>query len=317
MMVSPSQLEAAIPADSQATAELVRVTAALRDEAEAMHRALDADLVRDHIAQSIETVTPERAAGWLTRNPANRSLSDGLVGSYARDMAAGRWQVNGEAICFDVSGLLINGQHRLYACVMANTPFITAVVRGLPSQARDTMDQGRPRKAADILKMNGASHVYRLAGAARFLLLVKAGMESGDASMYHQRASTGEILELIGRHPKLVDSAYNISHARGISQSHLMGVHYVGTHLQGQGELANAFAEVFTNGIPAYPSDPAHRLREKNLAVRKRFAASPKESTQFYSIIKAWNLFRRGQPLGKFPAPRAPIYFDELDPSLI
>lgn len=40
-------------------------------------------------------VTPELAETWLARNPNNRNLRKAVVDSYARDMQAGRWALNG------------------------------------------------------------------------------------------------------------------------------------------------------------------------------------------------------------------------------
>ena len=43
----------------------------------------------------IVDVTPELAETWLARNPNNRNLRKAVVDSYARDMQAGRWALNG------------------------------------------------------------------------------------------------------------------------------------------------------------------------------------------------------------------------------
>lgn len=316
MMVPPSQIETAMSLENDEST--LSRTMRLRLEAEAEHMALDADLARTDLETKVETITPERAAAWVLRNVQNRGLSPTLVNCYARDMRDGRWQVNGESICFDQEGNLLNGQHRLWACIEAGVPFMTVVTRGLPSVARDSMDQGRSRKAADILKMHGYNNVSKLSGAARFLLVVKTGMLNSTARHMHTgRMSNAEITGLVERHPALVDSVMLTAQARGISQSQLSGIHFVGKHLLGEPDKADAFVNVFVTGVPSYPNDPAHRFRERNLTVRSRMVRAPVETIAFFSGMRAWNAFRKGEELLKFQVPRGPVYFDDLDPALI
>lgn len=64
----------------------------------------------------VEKITPEMAVRYLKKNVDNyRRISKAKVNLYAEEMRAGKWQLNGEAICFDKSGKLKNGQHRLAA----------------------------------------------------------------------------------------------------------------------------------------------------------------------------------------------------------
>jgi hypothetical protein len=77
-------------------------------------------------------VTPELAKQWLEANTHNRPLSEELVIAYMVDMLDGRWQYNGDAIRFDHTGRLIDGQHRLHACIEAGVPFETDSSRAGP-----------------------------------------------------------------------------------------------------------------------------------------------------------------------------------------
>lgn len=64
-------------------------------------------------------IEPHLAESWLTKNVKNRNLTDRIAKKYARDMASGKWKTTGDPIRFDVDGNLIDGQHRLQACVLA------------------------------------------------------------------------------------------------------------------------------------------------------------------------------------------------------
>ena len=50
-------------------------------------------------------VGPEQAEQWLSRNPNNRNLRRSVVESYARDMTAGTWRLNGETVKLRVQSM--------------------------------------------------------------------------------------------------------------------------------------------------------------------------------------------------------------------
>lgn len=107
------------------------------------------------IRTEVKTITPKWAMEILDKhNPVNRSVSEQTVQSYANDMKAGRWVLNHQGIAFDENGNLVDGQHRLWACVFAECSFECMVTTGLPIQvfkdsviikAMDTVDKGRAR----------------------------------------------------------------------------------------------------------------------------------------------------------------------------
>src|SRR5690606_16390953 len=63
------------------------------------------------------TITPALADVMLRYNDANRPLSAATVRKYARQMGEGRWRLTKQPIIFSKSHKLLDGQHRLHACV--------------------------------------------------------------------------------------------------------------------------------------------------------------------------------------------------------
>lgn len=125
----------------------------------------------------VETITPEMARKYLATSKGNRTISRPTVAAYARDMANGNWMLNGEPIAFDIEGHLVNGHHRLYACIEANTSFTTNVARGVPNTA--IFDQNRVRSMRDQFKLNGEPDLlcdYLLLATIRRHLLLKKGI---------------------------------------------------------------------------------------------------------------------------------------------
>lgn len=113
-------------------------------------------------------VTPELAQQWLTEaNIDNRKIRPTAVARYARQMRNGHWTWSNDALTFNGSGRLLNGQHRLLACVESKVPFDALVVWGVPSAAQEAMDTGVRRQFSDVLARHGETSAVVLAAAVR------------------------------------------------------------------------------------------------------------------------------------------------------
>ena len=89
-------------------------------------------------------VTPDMAVKWLDEtNTNNRQVREDHVSRLAADMLTGKWQGrNGEAIRFDTTGRLVDGQHRLWACVQSETPFETLLIKDVDPDTFSTIGIG-------------------------------------------------------------------------------------------------------------------------------------------------------------------------------
>lgn len=122
-------------------------------------------------------ITPEMANNWwkTKRRVKNRPIKKGRVLQYKSDMAAGRFYPNNDSICFDAEGYLINGHHRLQACIKAGTPFKSFVHYNLDPRAFVTMDVPAARSMADVLDLSMIPNA-RIIGPA---LLLWARFQAG------------------------------------------------------------------------------------------------------------------------------------------
>jgi hypothetical protein len=115
------------------------------------------------------TFTPEDCQLIIDNLPGNsRPRKAGKIKIYAADMKAGRWALNGETICFTDSGRLGNGQNRMNACVLANAPFTSHVVFGIPDRYFALMDRGKNRDPADVLTIAGIPNASQMAAAIKW-----------------------------------------------------------------------------------------------------------------------------------------------------
>ena len=218
------------------------------------------------------TITPAIAAGWLeTCNTRNRSIRRAHVTRLARDMKDGKWVGdNGEAVRFDTHGRLVDGQHRLTACVESGTAITSLVVRDVPDSAYSTINIGRGKSVADFLHPEGHKNAIHLAATAK---LVTMWMQDNlpymrDGSKF---PTTPEVLETLANNPGISDS---VSFVVGISQlkrlltpSFGSFLHYVATQTHNNA-LVSAFLERVANGLSMTPTDPAYQLRKVLLTRR-------------------------------------------------
>jgi len=145
------------------------------------------------VTARVEEVKPVTAEEWLGKNTANRNVRPRVVDAYARDMAAGRWRLSGEAVKFSHDGLLLDGQHRLHAVIAADVPVWMMVVRGLDPETQKVMDSGAARTAGDALRLRGETAYSALAAAARLAI----AYESGRLGATRDKATHTEILDFI------------------------------------------------------------------------------------------------------------------------
>ena len=98
-------------------------------------------------------VTPEIANKLLENNKTNRNISNDVVRTYVRDMAAGNWKQSSTPLSIGTNGQLLDGQHRLTAVIKANKSIPMWVCYNVPNDA--IFDTGKNRTVQDILKMDG------------------------------------------------------------------------------------------------------------------------------------------------------------------
>ena len=117
------------------------------------------------------TITPEIATKYVSDINIRR-LNNRVVEEYADDMKNGRWEFGSSVIHISSEGKLINGQHRMWACITSGCDFKTWVCFDVKKEAENTIDIGYTRRVADIVKVDQATEVSTL---AKCILATKIG----------------------------------------------------------------------------------------------------------------------------------------------
>jgi hypothetical protein len=97
-------------------------------------------------------ITPETAAEYLKSNHDNRRFRKSVAADIRGALLRGEWMLNHQPVAFAHSGRLLDGQHRLTACVWSGKPLRTLVARDCDEKTFLVTDIGTRRTAADILQ---------------------------------------------------------------------------------------------------------------------------------------------------------------------
>lgn len=206
------------------------------------------DLVQNPPVRSVVIeFHPDIASQLLqTCNKKNRPLTERFVRRLAADFHES-YELTGDTIKFSRKGTLLDGQHRLHACVKDNRPLLTHVVFGIEDRVFDVLDQGRKRTAADVLALCGVENHTTIAAAINYVRYITSGSQvDGGSNALSPRAirrlAMGEMKD-IGRYVKdamLINAAYK--HPPSIVTALL---YLIGQHREA---LAHEFAQEWVHG---------------------------------------------------------------------
>ena len=254
-------------------------------------------------------ITPDIANAWLERDAKNRKLQSHVISKYARDMKSGAWQVTGDAVRFDMHSNLLDGQHRLKACVQSDAPFETFVIYGLPPETQDVMDIGKLRSPADMFTLMGLHNTNTLAGALRILVAERDGVRQKSFAL-----SSAEIKSAHSRHPKITRFLPTGGMLpKGIAPSQVGYLRYVGAEILKEPHVAQSMFEVLRFGVPAYSGDPIHAYRERIIRVGDSKSLTIAKDSRWWTLKAAFNMFRKQESTNHLRFGRDNCDIDGLD----
>jgi hypothetical protein len=277
-----------------------------------------------------QTITPQQARHWLEHNNNhNRHLNPTTVKKYASDMREGNWQMNSMPIVFSDTGQLLDGQHRLAACVKANTPFEAIVFSGLPENTQTTIDTGRPRSLPDVLAINGEANTAILSSAARTYWLMERKSIDGIYQPDARHGTIPQFLAIIEEHPHLRQLAKEYATFKAKSNGLLTSYPYLALRLRFDEIDLSASQEFFdklATGEDLGKGNPILVLR--STLIKYRFASEGLRNGSAYkdrhfelvATIKAWNAWRKGETLNHISVRSgalAPKIYSRTAPNLL
>jgi len=253
--------------------------------------------IKDAAAETVRwTITPEKAALMLEWNDRNRPLTEKKIKNYAAVMASGGWRYNGVPIIFS-KRRLIDGQHRLHACIASKVSIDSLMVFGAPDDAFDTIDIGKTRTASDIFSIHGVSNANLCSAGAKWVYQYENNQlsPSGGGIEIEHKTLHAFFLENQG----IGDSvwiAYLLKKNKLAMPSIIMAIHYIASRKHKRD--ADEFFRKVGDGLGfTGKKDPAYRLHHR--LIENATSQEKLGRKQIAALtIKAWNAHRLGRDVG-------------------
>lgn len=247
---------------------------------------------KDNVKVSVVQMTPEMAENFMQKNSKNRKLDIRYVQAIARDMKNGNWAMNGDAIRMSSTGFLIDGQHRLSACIMSKTAFETLLIENIDESAMITIDGGKRRNYSDHLKIQGYQNASGISTALSFLLMIAAQVPKVQGQLYFTKADYDAAFE---KNEGIVDSVSLAKSTFYRSDALLAAIHYIATQ-SGHAEKADKFLQTWKDGQINYVDDPIVLIR--NILLKEQVKTKKmKVEIKNKLIMLSWQKFHNYEPL--------------------
>ena len=247
----------------------------------------------------------------LTKMDRQRSLSVAHVNTLASDMANGKWGEDVAAIAFDRDGNLVNGQHRLNAIVKSNMPQWFWIRRGLPDDAILRIDQGRGRRAADQLKIQGVANATSVAAIASIMWCV----DNQPEVLWHSRhLSKSQLTDYGLQHDDELQEGYAWQDRLKIT-GRIATAPYAALAIlvQRHSDHAEGFAEFhqgLSKGVNLSEGDPRLTLRNHIAMATDKNMRNPHwggRQSSTLLLIRVWNYWAVGDSLKVIKIPKQTV----------
>lgn len=259
------------------------------------------------------TITPPIAREWLdsTDHSIQRRLNWPHVMYLAKEMKAGNWDLNGQPIQVDKAGNVVNGQHRLNACIESQCAFTSLVVFGVETKAIHTIDAGqKTRGLGDILRITfpGLKYQNETAAAIKFIYAFNHGHKKSaakglvnqgnyDNKVNITKISPSEAEEFIKKNPsffQFIEDSVSIWWAgdRIIPHSIFCGLLWCVDHVNPV--LSWEFFTKLSTGSDIKDGSPVHYLRKKIIEYKMSDRMHISRGDQVALIVKCFNYYVDG-----------------------
>lgn len=240
------------------------------------------------------TITPDVAAEILdTRNKNNRPRTTTEVKKLAAHMASENWKLTGDTIKFSVSGRLLDGQHRLSACVQSEEPFRTHVIFGIDDDAFDFLDAGKKRTPAHVLSIAGYKNAGRLAAATRWAYLIETKRAKNRDTL-----DPNKILTLVRERYSSLEEFIGIGQAVNRLNSLVpdaIAAALIYHFSRKNPEKAVLFAEGWMSGAYGGRFKVFDKLSKKLRELHDASSGRVNDVVRAALIVRAWNAFAEGR----------------------
>jgi hypothetical protein len=249
------------------------------------------------LKQEVVNVTTAIAKKWLASNSHNRNVNQSRIDTYATDMLADKWHLTHQGIAFDPEGVLMDGQHRLMAVVLAqevagdekkiSIPML--VTWGIKREAMVVIDGMLVRKIGDQLHLfDGIENGRRYEAGCRVIRFIEKREYGGKLTVDMAR-------DIINRHRQGLEWAIGVLTREPVSRAPIIGA--LAYAYPTNPEVVNAFAILLRDGTGEgwQKGSPAYTLRE--WLIKTEATSARERNTIVIVVLRAVMAFLKKQPL--------------------
>jgi hypothetical protein len=248
---------------------------------------------QDPLRVETRVITPLEAMQILQKNPQNRSIRKQKIDAFARDMKSKRWKTNGESLKFREDDSLMDGQHRLLACVQADTSFETLCIYGLDDDLHYTIDTGSARTLSDELAFRGETQTTNLSS-----ILNLVWHYDHDTLAKLAYVTRSDVLELLNNEPNIRNTVASVHIGKkiGVLASALGAALHIMQREHGE-KVMNQFLNELKAGVGYVDGDPCLALRNYAIKASNNRKYRPNRVEWMAVIIKTMNAWLLGRPI--------------------
>lgn len=254
------------------------------------------------IKTQITTITASKAKELLGSNTRNRRISRGNLEAIKMSLTRGEWELNGEAVKVARDGTILDGQHRLIACVETGISFKTILVTGLDHRTQNTMDSGKSRTHANVLELNGFKNAVTLAAIISAIIRSEQyaiQVATAEAAGSSYPLTRNQVLQRAQNEPALIEVASQARKYGPVGLPGKLAGLLIYTFSKIDPEDAEFFFEKLYTGENLERGNPILTLRNTLQALKNDVRGERNQTYLSALTIKAWNKFREGESMMK------------------
>lgn len=250
----------------------------------------------------LETFNPNDASAILeSQNSGNRKIRQAHVERLALAMVEGNFVLTGEPLIFDRDGNVLDGQHRLAACVLSDVPLTVWTIRNVDPDFMPAIDKGLGRTLADTFAWAGIDNASTAAAITPRL----RGLTLDILQFRKQWLNVDQftLVEFAQEHIDAIALGCTLGRVihRGVGLSPTnAGLPIAWLIYKGcDPESVVAFGESIASGENLRKGDPIYELRNwVTSGIRMRRRMRDGEST--IAVVKTWNAYVQGEQFKLF-----------------
>lgn len=261
-----------------------------------------------HLEDGWHTITPEMAEQLLLLNPAgaNRKASLATIVYYADQMIAGDWPATGQPIIFSVRKMLMDGQHRLWACYLSGTSFTTYVVNQtveIPGVFA-YIDNAKSRSTKDALYTAGYDGLSSsIDQVAKMSWMYENNGYTASEKRQIAKLSPKRLVDYVGANPNLVEGTRLVAGEYAAAKTILREKDVAGftaaklLDLYDESVLDDFFTELNTDTSDAPDGDPIAALHHVLAGEAKKTTDWLKKHQMLGHVILVFNAWIEKKPI--------------------